>query len=68
LPTAGGFDETLAAEFSRSVLSGDPFSLLLVDIDHFKAINDIFGHQRGDDCLVEVGRALRSRANRRAIW
>jgi diguanylate cyclase (GGDEF)-like protein len=34
-------------------------SLLLLDIDHYKAYNDLYGHGQGDICLVQVGRALR---------
>ncbi len=45
------------AGFSRT---GKPFSLLLLDIDHFKAYNDHNGHIRGDSCLKEVAGAIRS--------
>ena len=37
-----------------------PFSLLMLDLDHFKAYNDDFGHQAGDDALREIGRLLRA--------
>jgi diguanylate cyclase (GGDEF)-like protein len=40
------------------VRSNQPFSLLLIDIDNFKAYNDDFGHQAGDDALSEVARLL----------
>ncbi|HLH45993.1 MAG TPA: GGDEF domain-containing protein, partial [Acidimicrobiales bacterium] len=52
------FDATLAAEVDRSAGNGRPLSLLVVDIDHFKDINDRRGHQAGDEVLREVGRAL----------
>lgn len=45
------------AGFSRT---GKPFSLLLLDIDHFKAYNDHCGHIRGDSCLKEMAVAMRS--------
>lgn len=37
-----------------------PFSLLMLDLDHFKSYNDTFGHQAGDDALREIGRLLRA--------
>lgn len=53
------FDEALQSEWSRCSRSGQPLSLLMMDIDHFKAYNDRYGHQKGDECLQEVARALR---------
>ena len=52
------FDEKMQDEHQRSVRSKQPFSLLLIDIDNFKAYNDDFGHQAGDDALSEVARLL----------
>jgi two-component system cell cycle response regulator len=51
------FDE-LEREFSRHQRYGSPVALVLVDIDHFKRINDTFGHQAGDTVLRDVGRRL----------
>lgn len=52
------FDEVLATEWARSRRSGRPLGLALIDVDHFKAFNDCYGHQAGDDALRAVGRAL----------
>ena len=48
----------LKSELSRSVRDRSPLSLLLVDIDHFKQVNDQFGHQVGDEVLQEVSTRL----------
>lgn len=53
------FDEALRAEVNRSGRTGEPLSLVLLDVDHFKAVNDTYGHQAGDDVLRRVGQALR---------
>ena len=52
------FDRILAEETERSQRFGRPFALVLVDIDHFKKVNDIHGHQAGDAVLQEVARRL----------
>ncbi len=52
------FDEYLEQEWHRARRQGALLSLLLVDIDYFKQVNDLDGHQYGDDCLRRVGAAL----------
>jgi diguanylate cyclase (GGDEF)-like protein len=53
-----GFYERAEIEGIRSQRSGKAFSLLLVDLDNFKSINDTLGHVAGDECLKAVARAL----------
>lgn len=54
------FHQALESEVSRASRSGDPLSLLFVDLDHFKSINDRFGHQTGDQVLQEVAQFIHS--------
>ena len=54
------FDETLAAEWRRSIRSAKPLSLILIDLDHFKLFNDVYGHQAGDACLKQVSSCLQA--------
>ncbi len=53
------FDDALSRECAGLQRTGDALSLILVDIDHFKALNDTQGHQRGDQYLMLVGAELR---------
>jgi diguanylate cyclase (GGDEF)-like protein len=48
----------LAEELERALRYSQPFTLLLVDIDHFKSVNDAFGHSQGDKVLAEFARRV----------
>ena len=52
------FDRSLAREHVRHLRKGAPLSLLMIDVDHFKHVNDHYGHPMGDDYLRAVARAL----------
>lgn len=48
------FDLSSAREWGQSAREREPISLLMIDVDHFKAFNDRYGHQSGDTCLREI--------------
>jgi diguanylate cyclase (GGDEF)-like protein len=60
------FDERLQVEWLRCRRNKLPISLILLDLDHFKAYNDRYGHQAGDDCLRAAAAAMKSRLGRPA--
>ena len=58
------FDQVFEMEWRRSLRSMRPLALLMIDVDCFKALNDTYGHQRGDDCLREIARVLEDQPRR----
>ncbi len=53
-----GLATILQKEIARSKRSGSPLSVAMLDIDHFKQINDLYGHKAGDDVLIQLAELL----------
>ena len=64
LPNRRAFDAELAREWRRAIRAGEPVSLLMLDVDRFKAFNDRHGHQRGDDVLRTIAAGLQRTTRR----
>jgi diguanylate cyclase (GGDEF)-like protein len=60
LPNRREFMSRLEREAHRQSRSGRPLSLVMIDVDHFKRVNDQWGHQAGDEVLARIGHILRS--------
>ncbi|NET37523.1 MAG: diguanylate cyclase [Cyanothece sp. SIO1E1] len=60
------FDTYLAQEWQRLAREQQPLSLILFDVDFFKRYNDYYGHQAGDDCLIQVSQAVKQTIKRPA--
>jgi len=58
IPNRLHFEDCLQQAWAHAARESEPLSLLLVDLDHFKRINDTYGHAIGDDCLKAAARSL----------
>lgn len=58
IPNRRQFDEYLSAEWDQAYRDQVPLSLILCDVDYFKAYNDYYGHLAGDSCLYQVAQAI----------
>ncbi len=58
------FDEALLREWRATLRTGHPTSLVLLDVDNFKAFNDHYGHQVGDDCLKTIASCVAATVRR----
>ena len=64
LPNRRQFDSTLQKEWNRALRDRTTLALLMIDVDRFKSLNDLFGHQIGDAILGLVGQVIRDNVRR----
>jgi diguanylate cyclase (GGDEF)-like protein len=64
IPNRRNFDSHLEVEWKRGIREQQPLTLMLIDIDCFKAYNDHYGHLQGDQCLRRVARILHQQTSR----
>jgi diguanylate cyclase (GGDEF)-like protein/PAS domain S-box-containing protein len=64
LPNRRQFNDTLTKEWMRALRDATPLGLMMIDVDRFKSLNDLFGHQIGDEILGHVGRVIRDNVRR----
>ncbi|MDH5229729.1 MAG: diguanylate cyclase [Gammaproteobacteria bacterium] len=60
LANKGYFHETLRSEVRRAIRQNSRLSLIMLDVDHFKAYNDFYGHQKGDQCLRLISKQMKT--------
>ncbi|UXD87185.1 sensor domain-containing diguanylate cyclase [Thalassolituus hydrocarboniclasticus] len=58
------FDQIMQREMARAIREREPLSLLMLDVDYFKKVNDVHGHQAGDEILRVVAQAIRQTVHR----
>ena len=61
------FQDRLKTEFEKSVGSGQPLSLIMLDVDHFKSFNDRYGHPEGDRLLAEIAQQIEKKLDAQGV-
>ena len=64
IPNRRFFSQAFETEWKRAQRKNEPLSMLMIDVDFFKGINDVHGHPYGDECLVRIAKALRQELQR----
>jgi diguanylate cyclase (GGDEF)-like protein len=64
LSNRGSFDQQLTLEWQKHIANQKSLSLVMLDVDYFKAFNDTYGHQAGDNCLIRVAETIFSSLHR----
>ena len=64
IPNRRGFDNQLSMEWSRAIREKKPISLIIMDADYFKNVNDTYGHQYGDAVLKKLAEIIKSTVKR----
>jgi diguanylate cyclase (GGDEF)-like protein len=59
VPNKRALDDTLKRMIAQAARSVAPLAAVMLDLDHFKQVNDVYGHEKGDEVLAAVGAALR---------